>query len=120
MKGMENLTYQPDAAYVAACGLYCGACRKFVKMNNAPDAGRIKKRTGVKYGHVTSSITIKVVPTAQSVLSMNARSSITSSEKYFLSSSVPTVRPVSEGYRPIGYDAFAREMHAKKQQTIKR
>ena len=31
MKGMENLTYQPDAAYVAACGLYCGACRKFVK-----------------------------------------------------------------------------------------
>ena len=31
MKDMENLTYQPDAAYVAACGLYCGACRKFVK-----------------------------------------------------------------------------------------
>ena len=95
---MENLTYQPDAAYVAACGLYCGACRKFVK-EQCPGCWENKKRTGVKYGHVTSSITIKVVPTAQPVLSMNARSSITSSEKYFLSSSVPTVRPVSEGYR---------------------
>ena len=98
MKGMENLTYQPDAAYVAACGLYCGACRKFVK-GQCPGCWENKKADWCKYGHVISNITIKVVPTAQSVLSMNARSSITSSEKYFLSSSAPTVRRVSEGYR---------------------
>ena len=63
---MENLTYQPSAEHVAACGLYCGACRKFVKRN------------GVKYGRVISSTIIRVVQTVQSVLSTNARSSIIS------------------------------------------
>ena len=49
---MENLTYQPSAEHVAACGLYCGACRKFVKgqcpgckANTKAESGMYKKDT---------------------------------------------------------------------------
>lgn len=74
---MENLTYQPSSDYVAACGLYCGACRKFVK-NNAPDARQMQKLHGAKYGLAILSITIRVVRTVRSVPLRNVRCSTTS------------------------------------------
>lgn len=42
---MESITVSKDN--IAACGLYCGACRKFLSAN-APDVGITIKHRGVK------------------------------------------------------------------------
>ena len=118
MKGMENLTYQPYA-YVAGCGLYCGACRKFVK-GQCPGCWENKKADWCKIR--ACNIEHNYKSCADCTIS-----SIDECKKFnnfigkvfsilFRSDRPACIRRI----QAIGYDAFAREMHAKKQQTIKR
>ena len=118
MKGMENLTYQPDAGYVAACGLYCGSCRKFVK-EQCPGCWENKKADWCKIR--ACNIEHNYKSCADCTIS-----SIDECKKFnnfigkvfsilFRSDRPACIRRI----QAIGYDAFAREMHAKKQQTIR-
>ena len=116
---MENLTYQPSADYVAACGLYCGACRKFVK----------KQCPGCKSNTKAAWCKIRSCNIEQNYKSC-AHCTISSIEEckmfnnfigkvfavLFRSDRAACIRRI----QAIGYDAFAEEMHSKKQQTIKR
>ena len=49
-----------DTQNIAACGLYCGACRKFLA-----DVNRMKRRLGVKSAHVAKKTSSRLVQNAR-------------------------------------------------------
>ena len=59
---MYMKTIVSDTQNIAACGLYCGACRKSSWRRNVPDVSKMKRRLGVKSAHAakkTSSILVQ-------------------------------------------------------------
>ena len=50
-----------DTKRIAFCGLYCGACRKFLS-GNVPGARKTGKPHGVKYARVVWQMDSTLVP----------------------------------------------------------
>lgn len=116
---MEKLTYQPNAEYVAACGLYCGACRKFVK-KQCPGCKANEKASWCKIRQCNQEHGYKscadctISPLGECKKFNNFIGKVFS--VLFRSDRSACIRRI----QTIGYDAFAAEMHEKGQQTIKR
>lgn len=116
---MENFTYQPGVAYVAACGLYCGACRKFTNGKCTgcacnEKAQWCKIRTCCKEHGYTSCADCTLMPLETCKKFNNFIGKVFSI--LFKSDRTACIARIKE----IGYDAYAYEMHVLKQQTIKK
>lgn len=116
---MENLSYQPNIALIAACGLYCGACRKFVKgkcsgcLKNEK-AGWCKIRQCCLEHQYASCADCTLVALDNCKKFNNMIGKIFSI--LFKSDRGACIRKL----RAEGYEAFAKEMHKNRQQTIRK
>ncbi|CAK7069023.1 MAG: hypothetical protein PARBA_02665 [Parabacteroides sp.] len=116
---MENPTYQPNADYVAACGLYCGACRSFIKKQCPGCRANVKakwckiRQCNQEHGYKScADCTVSSIDTCKKF--NNFMGKIFS--VLFRSDRSACIRRI----QAVGYDTFASEMHGKGQQTIKR
>ena len=111
-------TIAPDNKNIAACGLYCGACRKFLA-EKCSDVNQIKKQLGVKSAHVAKKTSLILVLNApHDVRECKLFSNWISKVFAFLFNSD---RSACISYiKEQGEQAFAEEMTKRKCQTIRR
>lgn len=116
---MENTANHPDAAHVAACGLYCGGCRKFTN-GKCPGCAKNEKaqwckiRACCKEHGYASCADCTLMPLNECRKFNNFIGKVFSI--LFKSDRPACIARI----KTIGYDAYANEMHEKKLQTIKK
>lgn len=114
-----DLTYQPGAQQVAACGLYCGACRKFTKgqcpgcKSNAK-ASWCKMRKCCLEHNYNSCADCTLMPLEECKYFNHIIGKVFSI--LFRSDRAACIRRI----KTIGHDAYAQEMHEKGLMAIKR
>lgn len=110
-------TIAPDNKNIAACGLYCGACRKFLA-EKCSGCKPNKKQLGVKSAHVAKKTSLILVLNAPM---MSGNASCFPIDKQSICILFNSDRSACISYiKEQGEQAFAEEMTKRKCQTIRR